>query len=100
MRITVIGTGNVGRGIAARALAGGHHVAFVGTWIAKAQDVADELVGLGPVSASDLVRDGGLSSVDAGGLARARALEAAGYLHMAVQAALGTMFGSALKVLP
>jgi predicted dinucleotide-binding enzyme len=55
MRITVVGTGNMGRGVAARALAGGHDVSFVGTWLAKAQDVADELAGLGPVSASERV---------------------------------------------
>jgi predicted dinucleotide-binding enzyme len=210
MRVTIVGTGVMARGIATRALAGGHHVAFVGTHIAKAQDLADELTGLGAVQAADevggdlvvlavpytqaphiarqhagalagtvvvdptnpidigtfeplgpefiapfgsgaeliaaeapgaafvkafnttlagtlvagqvagrpldvfmagddgaakervarLVRDGGLRPIDAGALARARELEAAGYLHMAVQASLGTAFGSALAVLP
>jgi predicted dinucleotide-binding enzyme len=45
-----------------------------------------------------LVQDGGMRPVDAGGLRRARELEAAGLLHMSVQETLGTGFGSALKV--
>jgi 8-hydroxy-5-deazaflavin:NADPH oxidoreductase len=45
-----------------------------------------------------LVEDGGLRPVDAGPLKRARELEAAGLLHMTVQDALGTGFGSALKL--
>lgn len=48
---------------------------------------------------SKLVEDGGLRPVDAGPLARARELEAAGLLHMSIQSNLGTGFGSALKVL-
>jgi 8-hydroxy-5-deazaflavin:NADPH oxidoreductase len=207
VRVTIIGTGAMARSVAARALAGGHHVTFVGTDIAKAQDLADELVGEGEVRSSEtadgdvvvlavpftrashavrqhagelggavlvdvtnpvdlsvlepldvapfrsgaemiasvapagaamvkafnttfagpllagtingqpldvfvagddedanatvieLVRDGGLRPIDAGRLARARELEALGYLHMAVQGALGTRFASALKVL-
>ena len=46
-----------------------------------------------------LVSDGGMRPIDAGSLARARELEALGYLHMAVQPALGTQFASAVKVL-
>jgi 8-hydroxy-5-deazaflavin:NADPH oxidoreductase len=48
---------------------------------------------------SKLIEDGGLRPVDAGPLARARELEAAGLLHMSIQNNLGTGFGSALKVL-
>jgi predicted dinucleotide-binding enzyme len=210
MRVTIIGTGNMARGIAARAMAGGHHVTFVGTHIGKAEDLADELSGLGPVSSAEevggdltvlavpyteaphvvrqyaaqldgtvlvdvtnpidisvlepldgayvepfgsgaeviaaeapdptkvvkafnttfagtlltgavaghpldvfiagddaeakakvaqLASDGGLRPIDAGALARARELEALGYLHMAVQPALGTAFASAVKVI-
>jgi predicted dinucleotide-binding enzyme len=47
---------------------------------------------------SKLVEDGGLRPVDAGSLKRARELEAAGLLHMSVQGALGSGFGSALKI--
>jgi predicted dinucleotide-binding enzyme len=47
-----------------------------------------------------LVRDGGMRAIDAGPLARARELEALGYLHMAIQPSLGTRFASAVKVLP
>lgn len=207
MRVTIVGTGNMARGIAVRALSGGHRVELVGTHLAKAEDLADELAGQGDVSPAEapdgdlvvlavpftegphvvrqhagtlagrvlvdvtnpvdisvlepldvggrsgaeviaaaapaeadvvkafnttfagtlltgevagvaldvllagdddaakgrvaqLVRDGGMRPVDAGGLIRARELEAAGLLHMAVQASLGTAFGSALKVLP
>jgi predicted dinucleotide-binding enzyme len=48
---------------------------------------------------SKLIEDGGLRPVNAGPLARARELEAAGLLHMSLQSNLGTGFGSALKVL-
>ncbi len=47
-----------------------------------------------------LVEDGGMRAVDVGPLARARELEALGYLHMAVQPALGTAFGSAVTIVP
>jgi len=207
MNVTVIGTGNMARAVATRALAGGHHVTLIGTHLSKAVDLADELTGEGPVRSSeevdgDLVvlavpfthaphavrqhsselagrvvvdvtnpvdlsvlepldvapfssgaeliaavvpadtavakafnttfagtlmtgavagrpldvflagddadakaavaafaEDGGLRPIDAGALARARELEALGYLHMAVQPALGTAFGSAMAVL-
>jgi predicted dinucleotide-binding enzyme len=207
VRVTIIGTGTMARGVATRALAGGHHVALVGTALGKAEDLADELAGQGearPAEAVDgdlvvlavpytqaphavsqhagelagtvlvdvtnpvdlstlepldvapfrsgaeviadvapegahvvkafnttfagtlvagsvaghpldifiagddedakatvtqLVSDGGLRPIDAGPLARARELEALGYLHMVVQAPLGTGFASAVKVL-
>ena len=207
MEITIVGTGNMARGIATRALAGGHGVTLLGTEAEKAEALARELGGSArsgtvgdpisgdvlvlavwyPVSlevvrrygdaldgkvvvditnpvtldpfepivpeagsaaeetaaaapgarvvkafnttfagtlagaggvagqpldvfvASDdedakravagLAEDAGLRPVDAGPLRRARQLEAAGYLHMAVQEPLGTGYGSALKIL-
>ncbi|CAA9496725.1 MAG: hypothetical protein AVDCRST_MAG67-1756 [uncultured Solirubrobacteraceae bacterium] len=45
MKITIIGTGNMGRGIATRALAGGHSVTLLGTETAKARALAGELSG-------------------------------------------------------
>ena len=45
MQITIIGTGNMARGIATRALAGGHGVQLLGTSADKAQAVAGELSG-------------------------------------------------------
>ena len=45
MRITIIGTGNMARGIATRALAGGHDVTLLGTETANAQALAGELSG-------------------------------------------------------
>jgi 8-hydroxy-5-deazaflavin:NADPH oxidoreductase len=207
MRVAIIGTGNMARSVAVRALAGGHHVWFVGTELAKAQALADELTGEGEVRVAEavegdivvlavpytqaphavrqhagelggavlvdvtnpidlsvlepidvapfrsgaelianaapdgvevvkafntafpgtllagavaghpldifvagdgdeakarvsrLVRDGGMRPIDAGSLARARELEALGYLHMVVQAPLGTDFASAVKIL-
>jgi 8-hydroxy-5-deazaflavin:NADPH oxidoreductase len=45
-----------------------------------------------------LVEAAGLRPVDAGPLRRARQLEQTGFLHMALQNALGTGFGSALKI--
>ena len=54
MRVTIVGTGSMARGVAARALAGGHHVAFVGTALGKAEDLADELAGQGAVRAAEV----------------------------------------------
>jgi 8-hydroxy-5-deazaflavin:NADPH oxidoreductase len=45
MDITIIGTGNMARGIATRALAGGNRVTLLGTSIEKAQALAGELSG-------------------------------------------------------
>ena len=43
MDITIIGTGNMGRGIATRAVAGGHDVTLIGTDPGKAKQLADEV---------------------------------------------------------
>jgi NADPH-dependent F420 reductase len=43
MQIAIVGTGNMARGIANRALAGGHDVTLVGTDRAKAEALAGEL---------------------------------------------------------
>jgi 8-hydroxy-5-deazaflavin:NADPH oxidoreductase len=45
MDITIIGTGNMARGIATRALAGGHSVTLLGTETEKAEALARELSG-------------------------------------------------------
>jgi 8-hydroxy-5-deazaflavin:NADPH oxidoreductase len=45
MQITIIGTGNMARGIATRALAGGNAVTLLGTSADKAQALTDELSG-------------------------------------------------------
>jgi predicted dinucleotide-binding enzyme len=45
MDITIIGTGNMARGIATRALAGGHTVTLLGTAAEKAERLAGELSG-------------------------------------------------------
>jgi 8-hydroxy-5-deazaflavin:NADPH oxidoreductase len=45
MDITIIGTGNIARGIATRALAGGHAVTLLGTSEEKARALAGELSG-------------------------------------------------------
>jgi predicted dinucleotide-binding enzyme len=55
MNVTIVGTGNMGRAIATRALAGGHRVTLVGTELGKAQRLADELTGLGDVTAAEEV---------------------------------------------
>ena len=47
-----------------------------------------------------LVCDGGMRSIDAGRLARARELEAMALLHMEIQGSHGTRFASAIKVKP
>ena len=45
MDLTILGTGNMGRGIATRALAGNHSVTLLGTETAKAEALAGELSG-------------------------------------------------------
>jgi predicted dinucleotide-binding enzyme len=45
MEITIIGTGNMARGIGTRAVAGGHDVTLLGTEQAKAEELAGELDG-------------------------------------------------------
>jgi predicted dinucleotide-binding enzyme len=56
MLVTIIGTGSMARGVATRALGGGHHVELVGTHISKARELADELTGLGEVRPADAVQ--------------------------------------------
>jgi 8-hydroxy-5-deazaflavin:NADPH oxidoreductase len=55
MNVTIVGTGRLARGIAIRALAGGHHVTFVGTVLAKAEDLAEELIGYGEVRSAEAI---------------------------------------------
>lgn len=45
MKVTIIGAGNMGRGIATRAIAGGHEVEITDRDPAEAQKLADELGG-------------------------------------------------------
>ena len=45
MNVTIIGTGNMGRGIATRLLAGGHGVTLLDREVGKAEDLARELGG-------------------------------------------------------
>jgi 8-hydroxy-5-deazaflavin:NADPH oxidoreductase len=47
MDITIVGTGNMARGIATRALAGGHDVTLIGSERSKAEALAGELGGSG-----------------------------------------------------
>ena len=48
---------------------------------------------------AQLVRDGGQNPLDAGGVSRARELEALGLLHIGMQGPLGTGYKSAVRVL-
>lgn len=48
MKVGVIGTGNMGKGIAARMVAGGHHVYVVGSTDEKSKALAGEVAGKGP----------------------------------------------------
>ena len=56
MRITIIGTGNMARGIATRLLAGGHDVTLLGTEADKAKELAGELDGsIGSGTTGDVI---------------------------------------------
>jgi hypothetical protein len=48
---------------------------------------------------AQLVKDGGLRPIDAGPLSRARQIEGMQFLHITVQSALGTNWGSTIKIL-
>jgi len=48
---------------------------------------------------AQLVTDGGMRAVDTGPLSRARQIEGMGLLHIVLQGALGTNWGSSVKVL-
>lgn len=48
---------------------------------------------------TQLVEGGGLRAIDVGPLSRAQQLEGLGFLHITAQSALGTNFGSALKII-
>ena len=45
MDVTIIGTGNMGRGLATRVLAGGHSLTLLGHTVAKAEALAEQLDG-------------------------------------------------------
>jgi 8-hydroxy-5-deazaflavin:NADPH oxidoreductase len=45
MDVTIIGTGNMARGIGTRVIAGGHELTLLGTEQAKAESLAEELAG-------------------------------------------------------
>ena len=75
MDVTIIGTGNVARGIATRLLAG----------------AKEAVIGL--------VESGGSRAIDDGPLRRARELERLGFLGMTLQQPLGLSFQSAWKLI-
>jgi predicted dinucleotide-binding enzyme len=88
MNVTIIGAGNMGRGIATRFLSGGHSVTLIAGDDASAKALL-----------ADLVRDGGMRPVDVGPLRRARQLEGLGLLHITLQQELGANWMSAVKFL-
>ena len=120
--VTIIGAGNMGRGIATRAIAGGSEVEIVDRDPAKARKLAEELggsaTGLEPdasfggevvvrrrrpgsqAKALPAVSEGGLRPLDVGPLARAQQLEQLGFLHISLQEPHNLNFGSAIKLHP
>ena len=105
MQITIVGTGNMARGIATRALAGGHTVTITAKDPRKAVELVDELgkrdhsggrIGAGDESA---VRAADMNPVDIGVLKHARELGGFQLLHMALQIREGGHnWASAIKV--
>jgi 8-hydroxy-5-deazaflavin:NADPH oxidoreductase len=51
----------------------------------------------GKAKVAEFARTGGMRPIDAGSLARARELEALGFLHIAIQPSLGAAFASIVK---
>jgi predicted dinucleotide-binding enzyme len=121
MQVTVIGAGNMGRGIGHRLVAGGHSVVVVDRDPEEAGELAAALpAGARVVKAFNTTFSGtlvegqvagqpldvflagddeGLRAIDTGPLERARQLEGLGFLHITLQQLLGTGFGSAVKIL-
>ena len=64
MNITIIGTGKMARGIATRALAGGHTVTLVGHEAGKAESLATELQGAAQAGASAQAASSGAAIED------------------------------------
>src|SRR5437762_3306077 len=109
MKVSIIGAGNMARGIGTRVLAGGNDLELVARNREAAQTLASELGG-GTVSDSagddaeakekvaSFVEAGGLRPLDVGPLRRARQLEQLGFLHITAQEPLGAGFASAVKL--
>jgi 8-hydroxy-5-deazaflavin:NADPH oxidoreductase len=55
--VTIVGTGTMARAIAIRVLTGGHEVALLGTHVAKAEELVDELTGQGSVRAAEEIAE-------------------------------------------
>ena len=104
MKLTIIGAGNMGRGIATRAIAGGHEVEILDRDSAEARALGDELGD----SANSLDASGafatcqgrGREAIDVGPLGRAQQLEQLGFLDISIQQPLGLGFASAIKLHP
>jgi predicted dinucleotide-binding enzyme len=114
MKVTIVGAGNMGRGIGTRAVAGGHQVEIVDHDPAEAGKVVVDITNPvdtqtwdslatppGTSSAEEvaqLVADGGLRPLDVGPLARAQQLEQLGFLHISLQQQHDLGFASAIKL--
>jgi len=64
MNITIIGSGNMGRGIGARLLNGGHNVTLIDHHLTKAEQLAKELTSFAQNSAKVLVAPSGSKITD------------------------------------
>lgn len=89
MDFTIIGAGNMGRGIATRLVSGGNSVVIMDRDNAQTKERLPQAF-----TAS------GLRPIDVGPLRRARQLEGIGLLHITLQGTLGTNWASAVKILP
>jgi predicted dinucleotide-binding enzyme len=94
MDVTIVGSGDMARAIATRALAGGHQVTLVGTHLSK----ADELRGEGPVATAETV--GGDLVVLAVPYTQAPHVVRRHADTLGGKVVVGTVFASALAVLP
>jgi len=74
MEVTIIGTGNMARGIGSRVLAGGHDLTVVGKDSRRAEAVAADIGGAGIVKTAVVAGDGRVVLDDTGGDQRSKAL--------------------------
>lgn len=91
MKVSIVGAGNMGRGVAHRALAGGNEVELV-------EPDPEDVEALAEALAEAFVERGGMTAVDAGPLRMARPLEQVGRFRSTFQEMIGSSFASAVVV--
>lgn len=110
MKITIVGAGNMGRGIGTRAVGAGAEVEIANRDPSEAKKLAEDLgssatavepgAPLAKRTVTEFASDAGLRPIDVGPLRRARQLEQLGFLHMSLPQPYELGFGSSEGLRP